>query len=311
VDDLPHNTPAQNASIGSPDLPDGWRSAELEDWKDPRLTARRRLLALRVTLGILAMTLVFGAVLWVAAAHYGRGVHALRLHSYAWAASEFAAARILVFPYRDARSLEAQARSALSAEDALREQANARSAAVVAQLEEAGARLKASDANGVLATLLAIDKGDLRATLERSDIARESAAALSVELAAASRSALGNAAWDRAGRFAAALLVLKPTSEVAVALAARARTGDELSAELGKAKDAARRGEWRAALRIALAVLAVQKHFPGAAAVVADARDALAPKPKPKPKPVATTAAPPPPATGGSATPPPPPPPPP
>src|SRR5450759_2345354 len=64
-----------------------------------------------------------------------------------------------------------------------------------------------------------------------------------------------NAAWGRAGRFAAALLVLEPSSELAVALGARARTGEDLSAKLGKAKDAARRGKWRAALRIALAAV--------------------------------------------------------
>jgi len=131
---------------------------------------------------------------------------------------------------------------------------------------------------------------------------------LAEDLAAASRRALGNAAWVRAGRFAAALLVLEPSSELAVALGARARTGEDLSAKLGKAKHAARRGEWRAALRLALAVLAVQKGFPGAAAVVADARDALAPKPKPAAATPATAATQP---AGGSTTTPPPQPPPP
>ena len=86
------------------------------------------------------------------------------------------------------------------------------------------------------------------------------------------------------GVFAAALLVLEPSSELAVALGARARTGAELNAKLGEAKDAAQRGKWRAALRLALAVVAIQKDFPGAAAVVADARDALAPKPRPSPQ---------------------------
>jgi len=268
------------------------------------LAARRRLRAVRVTLVVLALALVIGALLWIAAAHYARGVEALRIHSYSWAVSEFSLARVLVFPYRDARSLEAQARRALMAEDALREQGEARRTAVVVQLEMAGARLEASDANGVLTTLQAIDEDDLKATLDRSETARESTDALAEDLTAALRRALGNAAWGRAGRFAAALLVLKPSSELAVALGARARTGEDLSAKLGQAKDAARRGKWRAALRIALAVLAIQKDFPGAAALVADARDALAPKPKraaPQPAPAATTAAPPTRTTGGSA----------
>jgi len=305
VDNSPHNASAQSASSEPPDLPEGWRSAELADWKDPHLAARKRLRAVRVTLVVLALALVIGVLLWIAAAHYARGVDALKVHSYSTAVSEFSVARVLVFPYRDARSLEEQARRALLAEDARREQAKARRAAVVAQLEKARARLEAGDAYGVLTTLQAIDEDDLQATLDRSETARESADALAKDLAADSRKARRNAAWGRAGRFAAALLVLEPSSELAVALGARARTGEDLSAKLGKAKDAARRGKWRAARRIALAVLAIQKDFPGAAAVVADARNALAPKPKPaatQPAAAATTAASPTQATGGSAT---------
>jgi cytoskeletal protein RodZ len=310
VENLPHNAVAQNEELEPPDLPDGWRSAELVDWKDPYLAASRRARAVRVALVVIVVALVIGVLLWVAATHYARGVEALEAHSYSTAVSEFSVARVLVFPYRDARSLEEQARRALQAEDARYEQAEARRAAVVARLEEAGARLEADDADGVRTTLQAISGHELRAALKRSDAARESADALALDLAAAARRALGNAAWGRAGSFAAALFVLEPSSELTVALKARARTGAELRTKLGEAKDAAQRGKWRAALRLALAVVAIQKDFPGAAAVVADARDALAPKPKPKPKPkpVATqptpaaTAAPAPQAGGGSAT---------
>jgi len=311
VDDSPHNASAQSASIEPPDLPAGWRTAELAVWKDPDQAARRRLRAVQAALVGLVVACVIGLLLWNSAIHYARGVDALQYHSYSRAVYEFSAARVLVFPYRDARSLEQQARRALVAEDAQYEQAAAREAAVVAQLGKAGDRLEARDADGVLATLQAIGAGDLQAALDGNRTARESADALAEDLAAASRRALGNAAWGRAGRFAAALLVLEPSSELAVALGARVRTGEDLSAKLNKAKDAARRGQWHEALRTALAVLAVQKDFPGAVAVVADARDALAPKPKPKPKPAATTAAPPTQATGGSATTTPPPPPPP
>ena len=305
MDDSPHNASAQSASIEPPDLPDGWRSAELAVWKDPDQAARRRLRAVQAALVGLVLACVIGLLLWNAAIHYARGVDALQYHSYSRAVYEFSAARILVFPYRDAGSLEGQARRALKAEDARYEQAEARRAAVIAQLEKAGTRLEARDADGVLATLQAIGAGDLQDALAGNGTARESADALAEDLAAASRRALGNAAWGSAGRFAAALLVLEPSSELAVALGARARTGEDLSAKLDKAKDAARRGQWRAALRIALAVLAVQKDFPGAVAVVADARDALAPKPKraaTRPAPAATTAASPTRATGGSAT---------
>ncbi|MCX6363609.1 MAG: hypothetical protein NTW58_05475 [Actinobacteria bacterium] len=305
VENVPHNAAAQNDTMEPPDLPDGWRSAELVDWKDPYLAANRRARARRVALVVIVVALVIGVLLWIAATHYARGVSALEDHAYSTAVSEFSVARVLVFPYRDARSLEEQARRALQAEDARYEQAEARRAAVVAQLEKAGARLEAGDADGVRTTLQAINADELRAALNRSDSAQESYDALALDLAAAARRALGNAAWGRAGSFAAALLVLEPSSELAVALGSRARTGAELRTKLGEAKDAAHRGKWRAALRLALAVVAIRKDFPGAAAVVADARDALAPKPKPvatQPTPAATTAVSPPQAGGGSAT---------
>ena len=273
------------------------------------------MLAVRVALVVVVTALVIGGFVWIAAGHYARGVEALKAKMYGKAVSEFSAARVLlIFPYRDARSLEEQARRARAAEDDARsEQVEALRVAVLAGLQKAGARLGAGDADGVLATLQAIDADDLQAALDSDGTARESADALAEDLAAASRRALHNAAWGRAGRFAAALLVLEPSSELAAALRARARTGEALTAELGKAKDAARRGEWRLARRLARAVLAIQKDFPGAAAVVADARRALAPKPKPavtQPAPAATSASPTQP-TGGSAptTPPQPPPP--
>ena len=304
---MPHNAATKNDVMEPPDLPDGWRSAELVDWKDPYLTASRRARVLRVAAVVIVVALVLGVLLWIAATHYARGVAALEDHAYSTAVSEFSVARVLVFPYRDARRLEEQARRALQAEDASYEQAEARRAAIVAQLERAGARLEAGDADGVCTALQAINGDELRAALNRSTSAQESADALALDLAAAARRALGNAAWGRAGSFAAALLVLEPSSELAVALGGRARTGAELRTRLGEATDAAQRGKWRAALRIALAVVAVQKDFPGAAAVVADARDALAPKPKPKPAatqptPAATTVATPPQAGGGSGT---------
>ena len=305
MENLLHNTATQNDAMEPPDLPDGWRSAELADWKDPYLTASRRARAVRVAVVVIIVALVIGVLLWIAATHYARGVAALEDHAYSTAVSEFSVARVLVFPYRDAQSLEAQARRALQAEDARYEQAEARRAAAVALLEKAGARLEAGDPDGVRSALQAIDVNDFQAALTRSDSVREAADALALDLAAAARRALGNAAWGRAGKYAAALLLLEPSSDLAVALGARERTGAKLSAKLGEAKDAAQRGEWRTALRIALAVIATQKDFPGAAAVVADARHALAPKPKPtatQPAPAATTAASPPQAGGGSGT---------
>jgi hypothetical protein len=315
VDDSLHSWAEQGASPEPPELPDGWRSADAADWEDPYLAARKRMRVVRVALVVLVVALVIGGFVWIAASHYARGVKALKAHSYATAVSEFSVARVfIIFPYRDARSLEEQARRAFVAEEARYRQVEARRAAVVARLEIAGARLGAGDADGVLATLQAIDAVDLQAALDRDATVRESVGALAKNLAAASRRALHNAAWGRAGRFAAALLVLEPSSELAVTLGARARTGEALSAKLGKAKDAARRGRWQEARRLALAVLAIRKDFPGAAAVVSDARRALAPRPKPaktQPASAVTTVASPTQPSGGSApaTPPQPPPP--
>jgi hypothetical protein len=278
------------ASVESPDLSEGWRSAELGVWKDPYLAARKRRRGVQVMLVVLVLALTLGVLQGIAATHYARGVAALKAHSYAGAIPEFSVARVLIFPYRDAQSLAEQAQRALLAEDALWEQSEARQAAVVTRLEEASLRLKAGDAGGVLTTLQTIGTVDLETAHDGDPAVRESTDALAEDLAVASRKALRNTAWVRAGRLAAALLILEPSSELAAALGARAQTGKDLNAKLGRAKDAARHGRWRTALRIALTVLAAQKDFPGAAAVVADARHALAPKPKPVKTQTASTA---------------------
>ncbi len=248
---------------------------------------------------------VLGVLLWVAASHYSRGVEALNAGAYSRAMGEFSSATVLVFPYRDARALEEQARRGLEAETVASEAAASRVSAVVAGLGEAGALLTAGKASGVLAALEAIPAGDLRTTVAADDAARASATALKDDLAVAATAALRKLEWGRAGRLAAALLVLDPANEQASAFATKAVTGEKLSAKLAEAQAAARTGRWRTALRLGLAVVAVRKDFPGAAALVADARQALKPKPKPTPVQVAapTPAAPAPaPVSGGSTT---------
>jgi hypothetical protein len=305
VNESPLSSAAQGATpVQVPDLPEGWRNAEQEDWSDWSETGRRRSFVLRVTVAIVLAAALLGALVWVAAGHYARGVDALNDHAYARAMSELSAARLLVFPYRDARTLEERAEAALQAETAAHEAERRRVAGVVAGLGDAAARLDAGEAAAVLAALTAIKADDLRATLLASEAARKSARGLSEDLIVASEAALRQAGWVRAGRFAAALLLLEPSSPQASALAARASQGERLSAKLGEARDAASRGQWRAALRLALAVADVRKDFPGAATLIADARQALAPKPKPKPAVQTTTpAVAPAPVTGGTTTP--------
>ena len=303
VDDSLHDASTRIAPpLEAPGLPDGWRSAERDDWRDPDAGSRRRSLVLRVAAAVLIGAFVAGCLVWIAAGHYARGVEALNDHAYSAAAGELSAATVLGISYRDAASLEAQARRAADAEAAARAQEQERVSAVVAKLEDAVARLDAGDSFGVLAALKAIPPRDLRATLQSDAGARQSADAMADDLAVSAATALQDAKWGRAGRLAAALLLLDPSSKPAVALATRAQTGQDLSAQLEKAREAARRGQWRTALRLAQAVVAVHKGFPGAAALIADARVALAPKPKPAPTPAATVVAAPTPTTGGSTT---------
>lgn len=244
---------------------------------DPRLTARKRLRILLAALVGLVVVCLLAIPVWNAAAHYSGGVRALDVSAYDKAADEFAAARILFIPYRDAQGLEAQARRSSREEAAtVRRQAEAVQAAVVTQFAKAGDKLNANDADGALIALQAIAAGDLKAALAGNPKVRESADALAKNLAAASGRALEDGAWQRAGRFADALLVLQPSSKLAATLESRARTGQVLGAKVDTAEKAARLGKWRMALRLALSVVAVQKNFPGAAAVVADARDAIA-----------------------------------
>jgi hypothetical protein len=266
---------------------------------------------LRVGFAVALVAAVAGVLIWVAAGHYGRGVAALEDGAYSRAISELSAANVLVFPYRDANALEEEARTALSERQSALQAEQARVAAIVAGLERAGRRLRAGDVAALLPVLQALPPADLTLAVEKDEAAAGAVTALAEDLAAAAKAAMQRSEWVRAGQFAAAYLVLDPSDEAITALANRARTGEKLRAQLAEARAAARRGQWRTALRLALAVTAVRKDFPGAAALVADARAALAPKPEPTPTPEpAFTPEPPPTNSGGGTTTPPQPPPP-
>ena len=293
------------------ELPQGWRPAESGDWEDEYQPSRWRSVGLRVGFAVAVLAAVAGVLVWVAAGHYGRGVTALEDGAYSRAVSELSAANVLVFPYRDANALEEEARRALGDRQSALQAEQARVDAIVAGLQTADRRLRAGDAGAVLATLERLPQADLGLAIEKDEAAASSAAALTEDLAAAAKTAMQRAEWVRAGNLAAAYLVLDPSDEEIVALANRARTSEKLRAQLAEANAAARRGQWRTALRLALAVTAVRKDFPGAAALVADARAALAPPPpKPTPTPTPTFAPEPPPTSGGGTTTPPQPPPP-
>ena len=249
-----------------------------------------RRLIVGAAVAVVVAAALAGLVVLNASAHYSRGVDALRDGSYAAAATELSAAKLIVIPYRDSRALADQARTELAAEIGVEQKQQAREAAVSGALETAGTALDAGDANAVVAALTPLPAGDLKAVLKDSDQVRTAARRLEGRLTVAARTALGRSEWGRAQRYAAAVLVLDPLAKSATALGAKAKTGAALSAKLARAKDAAGHGHWRTALHLALAVTAVRKDFPGAAALVAQARKALAPKPSPKAAATTTTA---------------------
>jgi hypothetical protein len=232
-------------------------------------------------LGLAVLVLAFALLLVNAQQHYTRGVAALERASYQEAVAELSSAKLLVIPYRDASQLAERAERELTLSIADSMDAQARVEEVSTALREASEAVGAGSVQGVLTALGAVKAADLRAVLRAEAGAAQTAEALAKDLTTEGRKALRTLEWERAARSASALLVLDPSSAVGKSIAGDAAAGKKVSAKLAEAKAAARDGEWRKALRLALAVLAAHKGFPGAQAVVADAREALKPKPKP------------------------------
>jgi hypothetical protein len=286
-----------------PELPPGWSYTDDLVWDDNGHAAHRvRRLVIGVAVAVVVAAALAALVIWNASAHYSRGADALKSGSYAEAASELSAATLIVLPYRDSKALADQARIELTAEIAVEQQQATREAAVSGALEQAGTALDVGDANAVVAALTPLPEVDLKAVLNDSEQVRAAAAELEDRLKVAARDALGRSEWGLAQRYAAAVLVLDPLARTATALGAKAKTGEALTAKLARAKDAAGHGRWRTALRLALAVTAAREDFPGAAALVARARRALAPKPSPKATATATVTTTPPTTTGGGSS---------
>ncbi len=280
----PHTTARQ-----LPELPDGWHYTDDLVWDEQQDSRGRRRLWLFVGIAVAVAACVVGILVFNAAGHYSRGVAALEAGSYGQAAAELSAARLLVFPYRDAQLRKEQAQRGLTVETADAARAEAMVERVSGALDEAAAALGARDSDAVLVALQAVRSKDLRAVLKNDTDVHRAAAALGEDLTTAAELALSNQKWGRAGQYAAALLWFDPSAPEAKALADKATTGQRLSARLAAARDAARLGHWREALRLALAVTTARRSFPGAAALVADARRELAPKPSPTVQAAATT----------------------
>lgn len=237
--------------------------------------------------GLIALVLVvlgcaIGIPLFLAAGHYARGLRALEAHAYKDAAAEFSGARFLGLAYKDAQLLEESARR--SADVAALQIARDRADVELAQrFTVVRQRLQAGDVAGLLSGLKELDTVELQNAALRPGKAHDLIVSLRRDVATAGRTALRARSWLRAQQYSAALLLLDPASETAKTLAADAKKGLKLSAQLREAKKAAQQGDWQSALQRALAVRAVQADFPGVADLIREAQIALRPKPKPAP----------------------------
>jgi len=229
-----------------------------------------------------------GVLVWIADSHYDRGQKAFAMGVYDTAADEFAAARILVFPYGNAAAMERAARAALDKENAVTRAEQKVQAQLLATLGDAGKRLAAGDAAGVLVALRSARAQVPHGPLSDAPVTRRVATDLHARLLAAARTTLAKAHWHRAWLYASGVLLLDPADAKAAAITRKAKADEVLQGRLGTALAAAGAHKWRHSLALALAVLHARPGFPGAANLVRRARVALRPKAKPRPAAVTT-----------------------
>lgn len=269
--------------------------------------ARRRRLKIAAVCGGILVVIASLAAWHVrsAAAHYERGREALETKRYSLAIQEFNAARIVVFPYRDAEDLAAEAATALTAGMEQEAELLARlEAAVRRDIELADASLTKGDAAAAEEALADARERVPDGPFSGESLTRALVEALARKLTSTCRGALETGRWGVAGHCARGLLLIDPDSAVALRLKERVRRATILEARLDRAREAADRGQWTRALTIARGVLASWPGFPGARSVVERARTALTPEP-PQPETTATPAETPPPPVTPPAPPPP------
>jgi hypothetical protein len=259
-----------------PPLPEGWVYTDDVEWSEPPPvgSGRRRLLLGAVV--VLVAACLVGLVVANAQRHYSNGVAALLHGDYVQAQAEFNAASLVVVPYRDSAALAGQAGSEVQLEAERSFAADERESAVVGALERAASALTDRDAAQFMATLVTVSGGDLETVLRTDRAAQKAERALARGVTAIVKNALDKQDWGKAEVWTAALLALRPSSPEAEVFSEKVRKGRVLTARLADAKNAARHGDWRKALRLALGVTAVRKGFPGASSVVAEARRELA-----------------------------------
>lgn len=269
------------------------------DWADLKRRRRVRVRLLAAAAFVLAFAAGMAALALNADAHYSRGKEALAGRQFGAAAEEFAAARILVFSYRDADALRARAESALARSAAVAESERHREQKVMRLIDAAAGDVARGDIAALTAALQEarrlVPSGTLSGSLEGADLVRE----LQEAMRQTADGAMDAGRWNDARRLALAMLIVDPGDKQAMTAKTSAETSLRLEAKLAAAHEAAARGEWRRALRLALQVLAVRSSFPGAQAFVDRARVALIPKPAATPAAGGTTTTG---STGGTTT---------
>lgn len=276
------------------------------------LALRRRRRRRIVVVCVLGSATIAALTVWQvrsASAHYERGRRALADEQYYAAVQELGAAHIFGFSYRDADALAKEAREALD-EGIAEAVRRARVEEAVRRLtERADAFVTRGAADDVLRVLTEARRRVPEGPLSSNEFTLGLLDTLARRVTQAADDAISRGRWGIAETYAVALRAIHPDDETALSLAVQARLGERLERKLTDARAAARRGEWRRALRLATAVLDAWPGFKGAAAVAGEARAALAPKPAPAPQPTAAAATAPPQTTPTAPSTPPPPPP--
>ena len=284
-DSIPSDTPADDVvESAAPDQIDLWweRPAvePAEDIWQLRERRRKRMVTAAVAAAVVfVLVLAIGGEVWMANVHYERGKKAFALGAYDWAVSEFSAARILVFPYRDAAGEERAARAALVRQTSIDKANDKIRAQVLATYREAGRRLAADDAAGVRVALQSARAQLSTSALGDDPDVQEVVSDLQTTVRRSATWALEAQRWRQAASYASLALLLDPTDHEANDIARKAAVGMALQARLATALAASRAHEWTRTLTLALAVLHAQPGFPGAANLVAEARAALRPRP--------------------------------
>ena len=183
---------------------------EPPSWDDQKRRHRTRA---RLLIGIVVAAAIAAGVLAMvasAAGHYERGRQAMAARHFGAAVEEFAAARILTFPYRDATALREQAQQELELDAANADVERQQRAALANLLRTAADQIEARAPDAVVAALrearILVPEGPLATTSGQIVMGTR----LASSLTAAGREALRSGHWGQAGAYGTALLLLTP-----------------------------------------------------------------------------------------------------